>query len=97
MEKNDIFDRQPSDPYDGEERCRKIIRAVMRAIFARVAASALLLAAVAASGASAVVLCLTVLVFLIVAAGALPLGKELKNQRRLLRQCLEEQKKLEEK
>ena len=95
MEKPDLFDQPTMDPYDREEQCRKTIRVV--AILARIAVGVLLLVMVIRAGASPVVLGLCAFVLLIAVSGALPLGKELAKQRRLLKEWLKEQEELETK
>lgn len=83
------------DPYDREERCRKAIRTLVKAIVMRVAAGILLIAAVIRAGAMPVATGLAVFVLLTIGAGSLPLVWELKKQRELLRQCLDQQKEAE--
>lgn len=97
MEKPDLFDQPAMDPYDREEQCRKTIRVVTRAILARIAVGVLLLVMVIRAGASPAVLGLCAFVLLVAVSGALPLGKELAKQRRLLKECLKEQEELETK
>ena len=50
MEKPDLFESQELDPYDREERCRKTIRVVLRAMVMRLLVGVLLLVAVSGSG-----------------------------------------------
>ena len=97
METPDIFESQELDPYDREEQCRKTIRVVLRAMVMRVLVGVLLLVAVIRAGANPAVLGLGVFVLVIAVSGAVPLGRELIKQRRLLKACLEEQEKLEKK
>ena len=97
MEKPDLFDQPAMDPYDREEQCRKTIRVVTRAMVMRVLVGVLLLAAVIRAGANPAVLGLCVFVLVIAVSGALPLGKELVKQRKLLKECLAQQEELEKK
>ena len=83
------------DPYDREERCRKTIRTLLRAIMIRVAAGVLLAVAVVRVGASSVALGLTGFALLLILAGLFPLMMELKKQKRILKECLDQQKELE--
>ena len=84
------------DPYDREERCRKTIRTLLRAIMIRVAAGVLLVVAVVRAGASSVALGLTGFALLLILAGLFPLTMELKKQRDILKDCLEQQNKQEQ-
>lgn len=84
------------DPYDREERCRKTIRTLRKAIIVRIAAGVLLAVAVIRANAAPIALGLTGFALLMILSGLLPLGRELKKQRIILAECLEEQKKLEE-
>ena len=97
MEKPDIFEQRELDPYDREEQCRKTIRVVTRAILMRIVVSVLLLIMVIRAGASPAMLGLGAFVLVIAVSGALPLGKELVKQKRLLKECLKDQDKLEKK
>jgi len=97
METPDIFESRELDPYDREEQCRKTIRVVARAMVMRVLVGVLLLVAVIRAGANPAVLGLGAFVLVIAVSGAVPLGRELGKQRRLLKACLEEQEKLEKK
>ncbi len=97
MEKPDIFDSQELDPYDREERCRKIIREVARAVVMRLLVGVLLLAAVVRAGANPAVLGLGAFVLVIAVSGAVPLARELGKQRKLLKECLAGQEELEKK
>lgn len=83
------------DPYDREERCRKTIRTLVRAILVRVAAGVLLAVAVVRAGASSLALGLTGFALLLILSGLFPLTMELKKQKRILKECLDQQKELE--
>ena len=83
------------DPYDREERCRKTMRTLLRAIIVRIAAGVLLAVAVVRAGASSVALGLTGFALLLILAGLFPLTMELKKQKDILKDCLEQQKELE--
>lgn len=84
------------DPYDREERCRKTIRTLLKAIIVRIAAGVLLAVAVIRANAAPIALAVTSFALLLILSGLLPLGRELRKQRMILAGCLEEQKKLEE-
>lgn len=83
------------DPYDREERCRKNIRTLVKAILMRIAAGVLLAVAVVRANAAPVALGLTAFALLLILSGLLPIARELKKQRMILTECAEEQKKLE--
>ena len=97
MEKPDIFEERELDPYEREERCRKTIRAVTRAMVMRVLVGVLLLAAMIRAGANPAVLGLGAFVLVIAVSGAVPLGRELGKQRKHLKECLAQQEELEKK
>ena len=81
------------DPYDREERCRKTIRTLRKAIVMRVAAGVLLAVAVIRANAAPVALGLTGLAVLLILSGMIPLAREWKKQRLLLKESLAQQKK----
>lgn len=83
------------DPYDREERCRKTMRTLLRAIIVRIAAGVLLAVAVVRVGASSVALGLTGFALLLILSGLFPLMMELKKQKEILKECLDEQKEQE--
>ena len=83
------------DPYDREERCRKTMRTLLRAIVIRVAAGVLLAVAMVRVGASSLALGLTGFALLLILSGLFPLTRELKKQKDILKDCLEQQKELE--
>lgn len=83
------------DPYDREERCRKTMRTLLRAIMVRIAASVLLAVAVVRAGASSVALGLTGFALLLILSGLFPLMMELKKQKEILKECLDQQKEQE--
>ena len=83
------------DPYDREERCRKTIRTLLKAIVMRIAAGVLLAVAMIRANAAPVALSLTGFAMLLILSGLLPLTGELKKQRVILKDCLEQQKKAE--
>ena len=97
MEKPDLFESQELDPYDREERCRKTIRVVLRAMVMRLLVGVLLLVAVLRVGANPAMLGLAAFVLLIAISGAVPLGRELAKQRKVLKACLAQQERLEKK
>ena len=80
------------DPYDREERCRKTIRTLLKAIITRFAAGALLAVAVIRASAAPIALGLTGFALLLILSGLLPLIRELKQQRGILKECLDQQK-----
>lgn len=84
------------DPYDREERCRKTIRTLLKAVMIRVAAGVLLAVAVVRAGASSVTLGLTGFVLLLILSGLFPITMELKKQKDILKDCLEQQKEQEQ-
>lgn len=83
------------DPYDREERCRKTIRMLLRAIIIRVAAGVLLAVAVVRARTSSVALGLTGFALLLILSGIFPLMMELKKQKGTLKECLVQQEVLE--
>ena len=83
------------DPYDREERCRKTMRTLLRAIVIRVAAGVLLAVAGVRAGVSSLALGLTGFALLLILSGLFPLTMELKKQKRILKECLDQQKELE--
>ena len=83
------------DPYDREERCRKAVRTLLKAIVMRIAVGILLITAVIRAGAAPAALALSIFALLIVGAGILPLCVELKKQRRLLKASIAQQRETE--
>ena len=65
-------------PYDREERCRKTIRTLVKAIIMRIAAGVLLAVAVIRANAVPIALGLTCFALLLILTGMLPLVRELK-------------------
>ena len=84
------------DPYDREERCRKTIRTLLKAIVMRIAAGALLAAAVVRANAAPIALGLTGFALLLILSGLIPLIRELKKQKYVLNACLDQQQKAEQ-
>lgn len=84
------------DPYDREERCRKTIRTILKAIVMRIAAGALLAVAVIRANAAPIALGLTGFAQLLILSGLIPLVRELKKQKYVLDECLDQQKKAEQ-
>ncbi len=74
-----------------EEKCRRSLKTVSKAIFMRLFVTALLLWVAASSGMEPWILSLLALVLLINAAGIAPLASEWKKQRRILKQILQEE------
>ena len=83
------------DPYDREERCRKTIRTLLKAIIMRIAAGVLLGVAVIRANAAPIALGLTGFALVLILSGLLPLARETKKQRGILKDCLEQQKEAE--
>ncbi|MDO5546788.1 MAG: hypothetical protein Q4F81_13400 [Eubacteriales bacterium] len=83
------------DPYDREERCRKTIRTLLKAIIMRIAAGVLLAVAVIRANAAPIALALTGFALLLILSGLLPLVRELKKQRGILKECLSQQEEAE--
>ena len=79
------------DPFDREERCRKTIRTLRKAIIMRIAAGILLAVAVVRANAVAIALGITGFALLLILSGLFPLARELKKQREILKECLEQQ------
>ena len=80
------------DPYDREERCRKTMRTLMKAIFMRLFAGVLLLVAVLRSGAAPVALGLSAFALILILSGLIPLVQEFNKQRTILKESLRQQK-----
>lgn len=97
MTEAELFPEQTPDmdPYDREERCRKAIRTIGKAIAVRIAACVLLLVAVLRTGAAPLALGLTAFALLVILAGVFPLAAELRKQRGGLNECLQQQEILE--
>ena len=88
----DLFDLNPdADLLEREERCRKAIRAVTKAIAMRLLVCGLLLWVVLRSDLDLWIIGLMLLVTLINLSGILPLASELKKQRAVWKQLLEEE------
>ena len=83
------------DPYDREERCRKTIRTLLRAIIVRIAAGVLLAVAVVRAGVSSVALGLTGFALVLILSGLFPLMVEMKKQKGILKESLDQQKEQE--
>ena len=97
MADQDLFDRfSDLDPYDREERCRKAIRTLLKAIAMRVAAGVLLIVAVIRAGAAPIALGLSAFAMVIIVTGVLPLIREMKKQRALINECIALQERLEQ-
>ena len=83
------------DPYDREERCRKTIRTLLKAVVVRIAAGVLLAVAVIRTNAAPIAMGLTGFALLLILSGLIPLVRELKKQKGILKECLDQQKELE--
>ena len=80
------------DPYDREERCRKTIRTLLKAVVVRIAAGVLLAVAVIRANAAPIAMGLTGFALLLILSGLIPLVRELKKQFALLKELLALQK-----
>ena len=80
------------DRYDREERCRKTIRTLLKAIIVRIAAGVLLTVAVIRANTAPIAFGLTGFALLLMLSGLLPLVRELKKQKCILGDCLDHQK-----
>ena len=88
----DLFDWNPdADLSEREERCQKAIKAVFKAIFMRLTVCGLLIWAVFCSDLDLWVIGLMLLMMLMNLSGILPLASELKKQRAVWKQLLEEE------
>ena len=93
MEK-ELFDLEPKENMsllEREERCRKAMKAVGKAIFMRLVVSAILIWAVMRAPMDVWVVGLMLLVLLINLTGILPLAAELKKRRAEWKQLLDEE------
>ena len=77
------------DIYDREDQCRKAIRTVGKAVFMLV--TALLIFVLIGNGMQGWVIGLIVFVLIINLTGMLPLVQELRKQRKLLKEILDEE------
>ena len=84
------------DPYDREERCRKTIRTLSKAVVMRIAAGVLLAVAVIRANAAPIAMGLTGFALLLILSGLIPLVRALKKQKGVLDECLDQQKKVEQ-
>lgn len=78
------------DPFEREEKCRKAIKTVSKAIFMRLFVTAILIWAVLQSDMELWVIGLMVFVLIINLTGMLPLITEWKNRRKELKQIIAE-------
>ena len=74
------------DIYDREDQCRKAIRTVGKAVFMRLLVTALLIFVLIGNGMQG-----WVIVLIINLTGMLPLVQELRKQRKLLKEILDEE------
>lgn len=88
---DDLFEQEPGDLLEREERCQKAMKTVGKAIFMRLVVSGLLIWVVFSSIQELWVAGLMLLVLLINATGMLPLFAELKKRRAEWKQLLEEE------
>ena len=92
MMEKDLFDLEPKENMElseREERCRKAMKAVSKAIFMRLFVCGLLIWAVVQSSIELWVVGLMILVLLINLSGIFPLAAELKKRRAEWRELLE--------
>lgn len=88
---DDLFDREPEDLLEREERCQKAMKAVSKAIFMRLVICGLLIWVVLKTAMELWVMGLMLLVMVINVTGILPLAAELKKRRAEWKQLLEEE------
>ena len=88
---DDLFDREPEDLLEREERCQKAMKAVSKAIFMRLVICGLLIWVVLKTAMELWVVGLMLLVMVINVTGILPLAAELKKRRAEWKQLLEEE------
>ena len=79
------------DSFEREERCRKAIRTVSKAILMRLFVTVILVWALLQTGPELWVIGLIAFVLVINLSGLLPLGTELKKQRKELKEILTEE------
>ena len=79
------------DSFEREERCRKAIRTVSKAILMRLFVTVILVSAPLQTGPELWVIGLIAFVLVINLSGLLPLGTELKKQRKELKEILTEE------
>ena len=84
------------DPYDREERCRKTIRTLFKAVVMRIAAGVLLAVAVIRANAAPIAMGLTGFALLLILSGLIPWVRGLKKQKGVLDEWLDQQKKVEQ-
>lgn len=80
-----------TDPFEREERCRKAIKTVTRAMFMRLFVTAILILAVLRTNMEIWVIGLMIFVLVINISSMLPLVTELKKRRRELKEILAEE------
>lgn len=88
---DDLFDREPEDLLEREERCQKAMKTVGKAIFMRAVICGLLIWVIISSVREIWVAGLILLVLLINVTGSLPLIAELKKRRAEWKQLLAEE------
>ena len=88
---DDLFEQEPGDLLEREERCQKAMKTVGKAIFMRLVVSGLLIWVIFSRIQELWVAGLMLLVLLINATGMLPLFAELKKRRAEWKQLLEEE------
>lgn len=79
----------PEDDFEREERCRKTIKSLLKAILIRLFAAGLILWGFLQAPLTPLFLGLMALSLLLILAGILPLWKELAKQRQILRSICE--------
>ena len=79
------------DIYDREDQCSKAIRTVEKAVFMRLLVTALLVFVLIGNGMQGWVIGLIVFVLIINLTGMLPLVQELRKQRKLLKEILDQE------
>lgn len=79
------------DIYDREDHCRKAIRTVGKDVFMRLLVTAVLIFVLIGNGMQGWVIGLIVFVLIINLTGMLPLVQELRKQKKLLKEILDEE------
>jgi uncharacterized membrane protein HdeD (DUF308 family) len=88
---DDLFDLEPGDLSEREERCQKAMKTVAKAIFMRLVVTGLLIWVILSTVRELWVVGLMLLVLVINVTGILPLAAELKKRRAEWKLLLEEE------
>lgn len=90
MMEDEILRPSEDELMQREEKCRKAIKTVVRAILMRLFVTGLLIWVVFQTSMELWVIGMMVFVLIINLSGLLPLGQELKKQRRLLKEIMDQ-------